>query len=142
MASFETTKEMRTTRRRKPVEKHLDLNSLIDVIFILLLFVMVSVRFSEPLEKIAHQLPESELQASGNILGIVISRNQSGDWFYSGSPISEKELLDKIRTLDKEDLSETYLLEVDSKSDFGGFFRLSEVMRKKGIERIEIAVKK
>ncbi len=141
MASHETEKKMRT-RRRKAIQKPLDLNSLIDVIFILLLFVMVSVRFSEPLEKIAHQLPESELQSSGNILGIVISRKDSGDWFYAGKPVSEKQLIDTIQALSSEEVLETFLLELDPRSDFGGFVRLSEVMRNKGIQKIEIGVQK
>jgi len=106
----------------------LELSSLLDVIFILLLFVMVSIQFNEPVQRVALDLPEFKKEPVGkDFVGIQISRTGGGDWFLDGSYLKEGDLFLKLRSgiLQRE---KRIFLELDPKSDLGGYFRLTEVL--------------
>ena len=76
-------------RRRHRYEAVLELTPLIDVIFLLLIFFMVSTSF-EVTREIPIQLPQSDSAANdGNPQVIIIAINAQGDFYVNGSVLSE-----------------------------------------------------
>ncbi|TGN14664.1 ExbD/TolR family protein [Leptospira ilyithenensis] len=131
---------MKLKRIRK--RKQIDISSLIDVLFILLIFLMVSVRFTETKSYVELDLPKSENSRVGDFDSqIVLSLDPGGQWYWNGAAKTKEELISAIQS-GKNLTSETkVILEIDKSSAFGDFFEIINHLKNKNINQIEIATK-
>ncbi|WP_411821528.1 ExbD/TolR family protein [Leptospira sp. 'Mane'] len=130
--------KLRRIRKRKQI----DISSLIDVLFILLIFLMVSVRFTETKSYVELDLPKSENSSVGDFDSqIILSLDRNGQWYWNGIKKSKEELSLAIQS-GKSFTSETkVILEIDKISAFGDFFEIVTKLKNRNINQIEIATK-
>ncbi|TGL61936.1 hypothetical protein EHQ58_04845 [Leptospira ognonensis] len=130
-------------RKRRQRSKQIEISSLIDILFILLIFLMVSVRFSESYTYSEFNLPKSEAQIVGDSKNeIKISISKLSEFFLNGRPIEKMDLINYIAAEVKVEESPTVILEVDSESKFGDFFEITNALKEKSIENVQIATRR
>jgi biopolymer transport protein ExbD len=132
---------MRRRPRRK--SKQIEISSLIDILFILLIFLMVSVRFTESRSLFEFNLPKSEIQQVGDSESeIIISISKAGDHFLNGKQIDRQALYTYIKTEIRPDLKPVIILEMDVETKFGDFFEIINLLKQRSILNVQIATKK
>ncbi|BDA80887.1 hypothetical protein LPTSP3_g38170 [Leptospira kobayashii] len=131
---------MKLKRIRK--RKQIDISSLIDVLFILLIFLMVSVRFTETKSYVELDLPKSENSRVGDFDSqIVLSLDSNGQWYWNGAAKTKEELILAIQSGKGITSASKVILEIDKSSAFGDFFEIVNRLKNKNINQIEIATK-
>ncbi|TGN19590.1 biopolymer transporter ExbD [Leptospira idonii] len=131
---------MKVRRRRK--NKQIEISSLIDILFILLIFLMLSVRFTETRSYLELDLPDSRLSQVGDFESVVtISSDSQGIWYWNGKPESKDSVLSKIESFSEKEKQTKIILDLDKKSEFGHFFLITEKLKEKKINQVEIATK-
>lgn len=127
---------------RKPKqESGIDISSLIDVLFILLIFLMLAVRFSEPTSSISLDLPKSKTESIGNeTYAFKIQIKTNGDLYKNDTKMDMDTF---VKTLDNNpDPNKTVSLEVDQHLEFGTFVTVTDILKQKNYQKIEIKTEK
>jgi biopolymer transport protein ExbD len=104
-------------------ELNLDLTPLIDVIFILLIFFILTTTFAKPVLDV--MLPKSKMatmNANSNYLNISISKE--GKFFYNNEEVNLK----KIEEMIKNDKSKLNII-ADKDANFGAFVQLLDLAK-------------
>lgn len=129
-------------RIRKPKQNtSLDISSLIDVLFILLIFLMLAVRFTEPTSTISMDLPKSKTDNFGSqTYAFKIQLKASGDIFLNGEKLDLASFQKKIEERTNRD--DAVSLEVDKQLEFGNFVNITDLLKLKGYDKIDIKTKK
>jgi biopolymer transport protein ExbD len=112
----------------------LELTPLIDVIFQLLVFFMLSSTFMYPAVEL--KLPELSREPDpAPQQRLVISINKEGQYFINTKPINHDDLLSEIRKHleTSQDKSQSIFIRVDSQIAYGKFMELMDVARKAGV---------
>ena len=121
------------TRRSKSPSPELNLTSLIDVLFIVLLFLLLSTTFKE-FTFVRVDLPESTTgeRISTQVMGpLVISVNEEGQVFLEDRMISLDELIDQLRFVGRADETEI-ILAADEHLDYGQVIDIMDRLRRAG----------
>ncbi|GBF44111.1 ExbD-related biopolymer transport protein [Leptospira ellinghausenii] len=127
---------------RKPKqESGIDISSLIDVLFILLIFLMLAVRFSEPTSSISLDLPKSKTESIGNeTYAFKIQIKTNGDLYKNDTKMDMDTF---VKTLENNpDPNKTVSLEVDQHLEFGIFVTVTDILKQKNYQKIEIKTEK
>ncbi|WP_273465002.1 ExbD/TolR family protein, partial [Treponema berlinense] len=88
-------------RRRRGVSAGADLTPMIDVVFQLILFFLVSTTFAV-LPAINVNLPESETSQAQSIAGITITATATGKLFFNDEKITIQSMDKKLKNFDTE----------------------------------------
>ncbi len=129
--------------RRKNKKKQIEISSLIDILFILLIFLMLSVRFTESRTLQDFNLPKSDANLVGDSTNEVsISISKESSYFLNGSPIQKSNLIRFIKTELDVAKNPTIILELDVDSKFGDFYEITEIFKTKSISKIQISTLK
>lgn len=127
-------------RRRKGVSVGADLTPMIDVVFQLILFFLVSTTFAV-LPAINVNLPESETSQAQSIAGITITATASGKLFFNDEKITIQSMDKKLKNFDTEGKKrEEYpvTLEADEKVTNGTIVKIFDVLRKNGFVSVNL----
>ena len=119
-AAFNTPKQ-----RRKPV---INVTPLIDVLFLLLIFFMVSSTFREDMV-IDITLPKAESAVAQEITAKEITVDRNGVAYFEGSVVSEQELREALGAVLEEDPGATLILRADHGANFGSVLRVIDIAR-------------
>lgn len=84
-------------QRPKPPPITLNLSPLIDVIFILLIFVVLVARFVDQ-ERLDVSLPSADAGRPAEIDALQVTLTAEGGVFFAGQSIADDDLLDRLRT--------------------------------------------
>lgn len=124
-------------RRRKRIEAFPNLTSLIDVVFLLLIFFMLSMNLRSE-AKIDLSLPNSNMAeaADTEIVSIVINNKQ--ELFMNGQMYSEETLREKL----KEMRVEKIMLQADRLVSTGFLVSVMDLLRSLEIQNISLGVQK
>lgn len=107
-------------------DAHIDLTPLIDVIFMLVIFFILTMSFTHPVIDI--KLPESKsAQAIKDTQFIDISVNQKGEYLYENNQIS----LEKVKNLLDENTTRELNIIADEQSPFDAFIKLIDIAKEK-----------
>ena len=120
--------------RRRP---HINLTSLIDVMFLLLIFFMVSSTFRHGYG-LEVDLPNAETAAESQMSPEEIVIDERGNFYFAGKPVDEMGLRDAIVTLLKEDSGATLILRADAGADFGRAITAIDIARSVGGSKLII----
>ncbi len=130
-------------RKRRGKSKTIEISSLIDILFILLIFLMLSVRFTESNTLFEYNLPKAEAQVVGDIeKEIRISISKSGEHFINGQKIEKTKIARWIGEEQIKNPKALIVLEIDTDAKFGDFFDLTNALKSISIQNIQIATKR
>ncbi|MDF3819647.1 biopolymer transporter ExbD [Leptospira sp. 96542] len=123
--------------RRPKSTNNIEISSLIDVLFILLIFLMLAVRLDDVDSKIQLDLPESKTKDSGSRadqFSIVIKKD--GGLFLNDVSIKREDLQRLIH--DSRSETESVTVYVDKQSIFDLFVFVTDELKAKGYKRVNI----
>ena len=118
--------------RRKP---NINITPLIDVMFLLLIFFMVSSTFRDEFA-VDVMLPEAATAERVEADEHIISVDESGKLFFGGEPVSEAALADAIAGIVEADPEASLVLMADEAADFGAVMTAIDVARGAGGSRL------
>lgn len=127
-------------RRRKNTVLGVDLTPMIDVVFQLILFFLVSTIFAV-LPAINVNLPESETSQAQPVAGITVTATSDGRLFFNEEKVTVQTLDKKLKNFDTEGKKrEEYpvTLEADEKVMNGTIVKIFDVLRKNGFVAVNL----
>ncbi|GBF52010.1 transport energizing protein, ExbD/TolR family [Leptospira ryugenii] len=131
---------MSSLRRKR--RSNLDLSSLLDILFILLIFLMLSVRFTDLHSFIELDLPSVESQSLGDQKSRILISIKNNETFFLNQTELEKDLFYKELNLKiSADNKMMVVLELEKKVPFYLFLEVSEFLKKRGVNQVQILTK-
>lgn len=128
-----------TTPTRRKVT--LNLTSLIDVLFILIIFFAVSSTFLEQ-PGIELKLPEAESSEAHPTQKVVIYVDSEGNIFLNDDSMELDQLADAVESLISAQTEKSVILRADSAVKHGTIISIMDLLRRKGIFKIIVSTEK
>jgi biopolymer transport protein ExbD len=125
-----------TSKRRKP---SINITSLIDVMFLLLIFFMVSSTFKEESEALDITLPRAGTSQAQSLDFSEIGVNSEGNLFLDGSIVDQHELRNSLKTIIESDPQAKVVVRGDTVADFGKVMAAIDIAREMGVVNVIIA---
>ena len=126
--------------KRQGIHVGADLTPMIDVVFQLILFFLVSTTFAV-LPAISVNLPESETALSTEVTGMTLTVSDRGRMFLNGDEVTFATLDKRLATYDTEGKKKDeypVALEADDKVTNGTIVKIFDVLRKNGFVAINL----
>ncbi len=129
----------RTRRRSTRPGLALDLTPMVDVVFLLIIFFMVSTTFITLESGLPVELPDARTaQAQADDLPTV-TIDRDGQVYVAGTPVSEAQLVAVLQPLVDASPAGVVVLRADSQVPHGQTVRVMDLIRQSGASRIAIA---
>lgn len=127
-------------KNRKPLE--LSLTPMIDMVFLLLIFFMVTTTFSKE-SMIKIQLPQAEGVARTQEQQIVLAIDQAGQYFLEGKALGNKDSTELAKALDEiSNKKVPLLINADARAPIQSAISVLDIASKKGFKNITFATQK
>lgn len=126
--------------KRQGIKVGADLTPMIDVVFQLILFFLVSTTFAV-LPAISVNLPESETSLSTEVTGMTLTVSDKGRMFLNGDEVTFSSLDKKLASYDTEGKKKDeypVALEADDKVTNGTIVKIFDVLRKNGFVAVNL----
>ncbi len=123
---------------RARIHSHLDIAPLIDIVFLLLVFFMLTSTFLVP-EAIELELPESTSATITEITPITVALNATGDLTLNGEVIQLDKLREAIEPLIAENIDVAITLKSDARSEVQQLLKVMDEIRAAGGRNIALA---
>ena len=125
---------MKFKNKREGIRSNVDMTPMIDIVFQLILFFLVSTTFAT-LPGIKLNLPQSHTAESTSLMGITITADDSGALYFNDKEVSMAGLGEELLTFDtgttkKEEFPVS--LEADSEVINGTIVKIFDVIRESG----------
>ena len=125
---------MKLKTKRERIRSNVDMTPMIDIVFQLILFFLVSTTFAT-LPGIKLNLPQSHTAEATSMKGITITADSSGELFFNDKQVSMTGLGEELLTFDtgttkKEEFPVS--LEADSEVTNGTIVKIFDVIRESG----------
>ena len=125
---------MKFKNKREGIRSNVDMTPMIDIVFQLILFFLVSTTFAT-LPGIKLNLPQSHTAESTSLMGITITADDSGALYFNDKEVSMTGLGEELLTFDtgtvkKEEFPVS--LEADSEVTNGTIVKIFDVIRESG----------
>lgn len=124
--------DLRPRPRRRPV---LNITSLIDVLFLLLIFLMVSSTFLEH-PAIELDLPQASTSEPVKVDSMRLAIPEDGRLLLEGEEVEPAALRDRLREAAGESPELLLILEADRGADYGRVVEALDAAREAGVKRI------
>jgi len=134
---------MRIKSRKGKIQSNIDMTPMLDVVFQLILFFLVSTTFAI-LPGIKLNLPQSRTSESTSMQGITISVSENGDLFFNETQVDMDTLGNFLSEFDTgETKKEEFpvMLEADSEVTNGTIVKIFDVIRENGYSLINLRTK-
>ncbi|WP_136255386.1 ExbD/TolR family protein [Onishia niordana] len=126
-------------RRREPVE--INLTPLIDVVFLLLIFFMVSTTF-ETRQALEIELPESSRAAPADTSPVVLSITVAGDYRLGEAIVEQDDLATALSSRAEDARAHGLIIEADGRVAHSRVVAALDQASAQGITRVRIATRK
>ena len=123
---------------RSRIHAHLDIAPLIDIVFLLLVFFMLTSTFMTP-EAIELELPESSSANASEVTPIVVALNPAGAVSLNGEVVELSSLRNALETLIKEDSDAAITLKSDAHTEVQQLLEVMDEIRAAGGSNIALA---
>lgn len=125
---------MKFKNKREGIRSNVDMTPMIDIVFQLILFFLVSTTFAT-LPGIKLNLPQSHTAESTSLMGITITADSNGALYFNDKEVSMAGLGEELLTFDtgttkKEEFPVS--LEADSEVTNGTIVKIFDVIRESG----------
>jgi biopolymer transport protein ExbD len=128
---------MKPFLRRKPRNTGIDITPLMDIVFQLLLFFILTSAMLQP--GLPLDLPGSKEKSEGAEADLVISINAEGEIFMNEVPVPLETVEPAIAALAGENPEAAVILRGDRKVRYGRFFEVLDIIRNTGIKTLNLA---
>jgi len=126
-------------RERHKRDYSVDITPLVDVVFLMLIFFMVSTSFKVA-SSLKLQLPTSTShEQATDVKEVVISIDTKGQFFVQDEPVSDSALRKRILNVTKGDPNMRAVLRADADSQYKRVVRVLDVLRQLGMGKVSIA---
>ena len=123
---------------RARIHAHLDITPLIDIVFLLLVFFMLTSTFLVP-EAIELELPESSSASVTDTSPITVSLDQTGQLTLNGERIALDQLRTAIEPLLKQDAESAITLKTDARTEVQPLLKVMDEIRAAGGRNVALA---
>lgn len=117
----------------------IDLTPMVDVVFLLIIFFMLTTTFITVESGLPVDLPEAQTSVSSPTNLPTVTINSFGEVFFGGAEVAETELAGLVRQALAESGQRTVVLRADQGVLHGQSVRIMDILRQAGAERIAIA---
>ncbi len=134
---------MKLKVKRKSIQPNVDMTPMIDVVFQLILFFLVSTTFAV-LPGISLNLPQSTTAESSSNMGITITCEKNGKMFFNDKSVSFKTLGEELARFDTKKIKKAEFpitVEADELVTNGTIVKLFDVIRQNGYAAINLRTK-
>lgn len=125
-------------RERTDTEQRVDISPLIDMVFILLIFFMVSTTFVKDM-KLDLERPAASTATSASTKAIRLYIDNSGDTYLDGQPIRLWVIQSRLRDLLKTSTSQSVLVVTDDGVSAGRLVEVVDQARRAGATDVGVA---
>jgi biopolymer transport protein ExbD len=125
---------MKTFDHGRSPQTEINITSLIDVIFMLVVFFMLGASFEKP--AVVLNLPQASSRERTEKLFLAVSVDSGGRIFFEGAEVDHETLLGRLATFGPE--LETVALECDSRADFGIAVAVMDTIKAAGARNVAI----
>lgn len=125
-----------TTKKSKTLT--LNMTSLIDVLFILIIFFAVSSTFLEQ-PGIELKLPDAQSSESYTTQKIILYIDKDNNLFLNDQMISENTMIEEIKKLGKIKKDKSIVLKADTKVDHGEVIKIMDILRQNKFYKLIIS---
>ena len=130
---------MNFSQKRSPDDVNIDLTALIDVVFLLIIFFMVTTTFQAK-SGISIRLPEADSQmASEEVKRVVVSVKKDGNTFFGDEKVDMKTLGEKFAEVAKSKADTLVVIRADESVAHGRVVTVMDSARSAGLTSLAIA---
>ncbi len=125
-------------RRRRRLERRLDITALIDVVLLLVIFFMISTSFIvQPGIKV--KLPQAGTKEEGTPEDLVVLVTKEGDLYYGDTKVTDQELRDRLGRDVRAEGNSVLIIKADEEAMHGRVVKVMDMAKTEGINRLAIA---
>ncbi len=128
-------------RERKWQKVSFDLTPLVDIVFLLLIFFMLTSSFVEVKPGVKVNLPQASAPNIGEKNDVTVSIDINNTLYFNNKVISPKDLYYKIAKVAKANPNVIVIVEADKNVTHGKVVRVMDLIRKAGAKKIAIATR-
>jgi biopolymer transport protein ExbD len=128
---------MKPFLRRKPQSSGIDITPLMDIVFQLLLFFILTSAMLQP--SLPLDLPGSPQKNEGTEADMVISIDAEGRIFLNDAPASLETVEPAVSALVREKPAAAVILRGDRLVQYGNFFEVLDTIRNAGVKTLSLA---
>ena len=131
---------MKLKARRRSVQASVDMTPMLDVVFQLIIFFLVSTTFAV-LPGISLNLPESVTAESTSNLGITITADKNGGLWFNDKFVTFKTLSDELSSFDTKKIKKAeypITIEADDQVTNGTIVKLFDIIRANGFAAVNL----
>ncbi len=125
--------------RRNRTGLGLDLTPMVDVVFLLVIFFMVSTTFITLESGLPVDLPQAQSSQAQSSELPTVTINQDDQIFVGGSQVAEGDLVAVLREVLASSASDTVVLRADQSVRYGLPVRVMDLIKQAGAQRVAIA---
>ena len=129
----------RSRRRSLQSNATIDLTPMVDVVFLLIIFFMLTTTFITVESGLPVDLPEAQTAQSTPSELPTVSINGLGEVYFGGTRVAEADLPGLVRQALEQSGQKAVVLRADSAAQHGQTVRIMDYLRQAGAERIVIA---
>ncbi|MBN2394990.1 MAG: biopolymer transporter ExbD [Candidatus Atribacteria bacterium] len=118
-----------------------DLTSLIDVVFLLLIFFMLTTTFINIETGVKVNLPSGDFAAVNEKQNVIVSITENNTLYVNNRLIDPNKLSESVKNAIGDNQNALVVLEADQNVLHGKVVRVMDLIKKGGVERIAIATK-
>lgn len=123
-----------------PEKKHIDMTPMIDIVFQLLIFFLLTSIYAKPVLPV--NLPEASSAVVSEEPEITVSINSSKQIYLNNRPISDNQFRIEIQSMLENRKDKSIHLMADKTVDFGRFIEIMDKAKQAGVEDIAIVTEK
>ncbi len=124
---------------RKRVQANLELTSLIDVVFLLLIFFMLSTTFAKIITKLDIQLPRARAVVPQDKEDTVIEIAADERLALNGKEVTIDELDDKLSEIGRKNPDQIVVIKADHMVNYGRVIKVMGICKDNGLEKLGMA---
>jgi biopolymer transport protein ExbD len=124
-------------QRRNRKDSGIDMSSMMDIIFILLIFVMISVSFQKKFSHLELNLPSIGQGQIAEEIDVELSVFENGQIFLNKKEVKLSNLKVEMEIHKEKNLS----LNIEKKVPYETFIEISEILKSIGIHKVQLGLK-
>lgn len=122
-------------REKRTTKSIINLTSMVDMLFLILLFFLVTSTFIEQ-PNIKLELPSTKYASTSKLEEKVLTISQDGKLFFQNKPIERKDLIPVLKDAFSKQDDKTLIMKADKKVPYGVIIDVMDAAKGAGLRRI------